>query len=165
MALGAAIVVVMAIHVITDVMARYIFDHPLPGTIEIVSDYYMVATIYLPLAYVQSRRRHIVVHQFTDWLPLRGRLIIDAFSALLTMAVLALLAWRGTVEALRATAMDQQTIAGTYSIAAWPPRWLAPLGLGVMSLQALSQSIHDLVAGISAHPGNAAEPTSSDEDW
>ena len=57
----------MAVHVIADVSARYLFNQPLPGTIEIVSLYYMVAVIYLPVAYVQSRRQHIVVTQFTDF--------------------------------------------------------------------------------------------------
>jgi hypothetical protein len=54
LAIGAAIITLMALHVIADVSCRYLLNQPLPGTIEIVSLYYMVAVIYLPLAYVQS---------------------------------------------------------------------------------------------------------------
>ena len=149
LALGAAIIALMAVHVIADVSCRYLLNQPLPGTIEIVSLYYMVAVIYLPLAYVQSRRQHIVVHQFTDWLPLRARLGIDAVVGVLATAVLVLLAWRGVIEAIRATEVGQQSIAGTHAIASWPPRWFVPLGLTVMALQCITQSARDFTAALS----------------
>jgi TRAP-type C4-dicarboxylate transport system permease small subunit len=150
--LGAVIIGLMALHVIADVSGRYLLNRPLPGTIEIVSLYYMVAVIYLPLAYIQSRRQHIVVHQFTDWLPPRVRLCIDGMVGLLATAVLTLLAWRGLLEAERATAIGQQAIAGTYAITSWPPRWFVPLGLAVMALQTVTQSARDFAAAVAAGP-------------
>jgi TRAP-type C4-dicarboxylate transport system permease small subunit len=152
LALGAVIIGLMALHVIADVSGRYLLNQPLPGTIEIVSLYYMVAVIYLPLAYVQSRRQHIVVHQFTDWLPARVRLCIDGMVGLLATAVLVLLAWRGIIEAERATEIGQQTIAGTYAITSWPPRWFVPLGLAVMALQTITQSTRDFAAALAGAP-------------
>jgi TRAP-type C4-dicarboxylate transport system permease small subunit len=157
--LGAIIIGLMAVHVTADVSSRFLLNRPLPGTIEIVSLYYMVATIYLPLAYVQSRRQHIVVHQFTDWLPARARLALDAAVGLLATAVLALLAWRGVIEATRATEVGQESIAGVYSIASWPPRWFVPLGLGVMALQTISQSVHDFARALSTRVTPTAPPS------
>jgi TRAP-type C4-dicarboxylate transport system permease small subunit len=164
LALGAIIVGLMAVHVIADVSARYLFNQPLPGTIEIVSLYYMVAVIYLPVAYVQSRRQHIVVTQFTDWLPARARLALDGLVGLLATAVLALLAWRGVVEAMRATELGQQSIAGSYSITSWPPRWFVPFGLGVMALYTITQSARDLAAALSGPMVPAVVPGPRIED-
>lgn len=150
--LGAIIVGLMAVHVIADVLARYLFNQPLPGTIEIVSLYYMVATIYLPIAYVQSRRQHIAVYQFTEWLPERGRLIIDGLVGILSTVVVALLAWRGVIEAMRATEIGQQSIAGSYAISSWPPRWFVPFGLAVMALQTIVQCARDFSAALFGGP-------------
>ena len=160
LALGAVIIALMAIHVIADVSSRFLFNQPLPGTIEIVSLYYMVATIYLPLAYVQSRHQHIVVHQFTDWLPAPARLAMDGLAGILATVVLALLSWRGVMEAMRATEVGQESIAGVYAIASWPPRWFVPLGLGVMALQTITQSMRDFIGAFSGRlvPMAAANP-------
>jgi TRAP-type C4-dicarboxylate transport system permease small subunit len=163
LALGAIVVGLMALHVIADVSSRYVLNQPLPGTIEIVSLYYMVAVIYLPIAYVQSRRQHIVVLQFTEWLPQRAQVFLDGLVGLLATAVLALLAWRGMVEAARATAVGQQSIAGTHAIASWPPRWFVPLGLAVMALQTITQSARDLAAALSGR-GVAAVVSAPRED-
>lgn len=161
--LGAVVIVLMAAHVIADVASRYLLNQPLPGTIEIVSLYYMVAVIYLPLAYVQSRRQHIVVHQFTYWLPLRARLSLDAMVGLLATAILVVLAWRGILEAMRATAIGQQSDAGGYAILSWPPRWFVPLGLAVMALQTIMQSARDL-AGVFGGPRSAVTPAGPREE-
>jgi TRAP-type C4-dicarboxylate transport system permease small subunit len=158
LAVGAIVIALMAVHVMADVSSRYLFNAPLPGTIEVVSLYYMVAVIYLPLAYVQSRRQHIVVVQFTDWLPERARRFIDAMVGLLGTAVLFLLTWRGTMEAIRATEVGQQSIAGTYAITSWPPRWFVPFGLAVMALYTITQSVRDLVAALSGHLAAAVPP-------
>ena len=43
---------VMAIHVTADVFMKYLFRHPIVGTLESVTYYYMVAAVFLPLAAV-----------------------------------------------------------------------------------------------------------------
>ena len=97
LALGAIIIGLMAVHVIVDVLARYSFNQPLPGTIEIVSLYYMVAVIFLPVAYVQMRRQHIVVTQFTDWLPVRGRLSLDGLVGILATVIRCVIGCRSDI--------------------------------------------------------------------
>src|SRR3546814_9847490 len=39
---------------------------PLAGTIEVVSNWYMVGVAFLPLAYVQWHREHLIVELFTQ---------------------------------------------------------------------------------------------------
>src|SRR3546814_20205192 len=61
MFLSCAIMLAMVLHIVADVMARYLFNQPLAGTIEVVSNWYMVGVAFLPLAYVQWHREHLIV--------------------------------------------------------------------------------------------------------
>ena len=50
--LGMLAAVFMMFHVSADVVGRTVFNHPLEGTTEMVSAYYMVAVSYLPWAWI-----------------------------------------------------------------------------------------------------------------
>src|SRR5690606_21040729 len=54
----------MMLHVCADVTGRYFFNHPLVGTTEIVSGWYMVAVAFLPWAYLARTDNHIVAELF-----------------------------------------------------------------------------------------------------
>ena len=45
-------VALMMVHITVDVISRYVFNYPLPGTITVVSNFYMVLVAFLPLAFV-----------------------------------------------------------------------------------------------------------------
>ena len=131
----------MAVHIAADVAGRYLFRAPLPGTVEFVARYYMVILVFLPLALVQRRDGHFVAGLFTDHLPgpTRRRLIGVTH---LTMAVVAgLLAWCGIAAAEHAMRTGEQVQPGLFIIYTWYGRWLVPLGLGLMALQALINAI------------------------
>ena len=55
----------MMAHITLDVTGRVLFNHPLIGTIEVASSYYMVAVAYLPLAHVSRGDGQIIVELFT----------------------------------------------------------------------------------------------------
>ena len=55
--IGGAALILMMLHIAADVVARYIFNAPLHGTVEIVSAYYMVAVVFLPLGDDRARER------------------------------------------------------------------------------------------------------------
>src|SRR6266567_2009403 len=57
---GIALILMM-LHVNADVVGRLLLNHPIPVTIEVVSYYYMVAVIFLPLAAVERADHHIAV--------------------------------------------------------------------------------------------------------
>jgi TRAP-type C4-dicarboxylate transport system permease small subunit len=145
----------MALHIVADIGGRYLFRAPLSGTVEFVSSYYMVILVFLPLALVQRRDGHFVAGLFTDHLtpPIKHRLI--AVTQLAMALVAALLAWCGVLAAEHATRTGEQVQPGLFIIYTWPGRWLVPIGLGLMALQALVNAIR-LFAG---RPPVAFEPT------
>ena len=136
----------MAIHIVVDITGRYLLRAPLPGTVEFVSRYYMVVLVFLPLALVQRRDGHFVAGLFTDNLPPRIKHKLIAVTQLTMAAVALLLAWRGVAAAEHATRNGEQVQAAEFVIMAWPGRWLVPLGLGLMALQALVNAVR-LFAG------------------
>ena len=73
--LGGIAVVLMMLHICADVIAKYVFNSPIPGTLEIVSNYYMVATVFLPLALVERKNAHIAVEILSQHLPTRGQAV------------------------------------------------------------------------------------------
>ena len=68
-AIGAVAMILMMIHIVVDVTGRYLFNNPIPGTLESVTYYYMVAVTALPFAYVTRSQGQISVEMFTNWLP------------------------------------------------------------------------------------------------
>jgi TRAP-type C4-dicarboxylate transport system permease small subunit len=135
--LSGIVIAFMAIHIAVDVGGRYLLRAPLPGTVEFVSRYYMVVLVFLPLALVQRQDGHFVAGLFTDHLPPRIKLRLIAVTNLAMAAVAGLLAWAGASAAEHATRTGEQVQAAEFVILSWPGRWLVPLGLGLMALQAL----------------------------
>ena len=151
--LGCVLVGLMAFHVVLDITGRYVFNAPLPGTVEFVSHYYMVGVIFWPLAYVQSRRGHFFAEVFTQRLPPLVVRIIDAICTLVTALLLAFLTWRTAAYALEFTQVRESVQTAYFTIPTWPSRWFVPLGLGLMALYALMQALKALAG---RKPGDPA---------
>ena len=154
--LGCLLVGLMALHVVLDVTGRYIFNAPLPGTVEFVSHYYMVGAIFLPLAYVQSRRGHFAAEIFTQRMPPRVLALLDAAVTLLTALLLAFLTWRTAAYALEFTQAGESVQTAYFTIPTWPSRWFVPVGLGLMALYAAVQALQ---AFTGRRPGGSGGPT------
>lgn len=130
--LGAVALVLMMVHITADVVAKFVFSSPLPGTIAVVSNYYMVAVIFIPLAFAERKAGHISVEVLTDHLPRRLRSRLGIVSALYTAGIFGLLTWRGVEEALRKSEVGSFIIEQDVRIDTWPAYFLLPLGTGLI---------------------------------
>ena len=142
--LGCVLIGLMAFHVVLDITGRYVFNAPLPGTVEFVSYYYMVGVIFWPLAHVQSRRGHFAAEIFTQRMPPRVIALLEAIVTLVTALLLAFLTWRTAAYALEFTQVRESVQTAYFTIPTWPSRWFVPLGLGLMALYALMQALKAL---------------------
>jgi TRAP-type C4-dicarboxylate transport system permease small subunit len=134
-------VLLMMLHVTTDVLTKYLLNMPVVGTLEIVSHYYMVAAIFLPLAAVERRRGHLFVELFTARLGPRAILGLDATGCILGVFFAGAITWMSTIEALRRTRSGEIIDAVYYTIPIWPTRWLVPLGAGLLALMWLLHAV------------------------
>lgn len=132
---GLSLVLMMA-HVTADVLGKYFFSMPIPGTAEVVASYYMIATVFLPLAYIEVHNRPIVVELFYDLMPQALRPLLDALGTIASIAFYAFLTWQSTKIALEALEI-REIVEGAWKVVVWPSRFLLPLGLFVACLALL----------------------------
>ena len=138
--LGTLTILFMAAHIITDVVGRLSVSRPFYGTTEIVSYYYMVAVVCLPLAYIELRDEHITVDVFYLLAPLWLKRAIFVFACLVTAGFFALFAYQSWLDSLRAMA-TRDVVMGHAFIEIWPSRFFMPLGFGLLVVAALLRAL------------------------
>jgi TRAP-type C4-dicarboxylate transport system permease small subunit len=131
--IGGLALILMMLHIAADVVARYIFNAPLHGTVEIVSAYYMVAVVFLPLAMIERFNGHIVVELVTQHMPRRIQEVLIGIVALLSALYFAAFTWRTWGDALNKFAVGESAL-GTVQVTVWPTRFYLPIGCGLITL-------------------------------
>lgn len=119
-------------HVTVDVIGKYVFNAPIPVTLEMVSNYYMVAVVFLPLAAVEKVNGHIFVELIYSMLPRVGRRVLDVVAHGLALSFFFMLMRYSWVTAMRKFEVGE-FIMGTYPVLVWPGRFLVPLGCGLIA--------------------------------
>ncbi len=142
--IGTVALILMAIHVTADVIGRLAFTHPVYGTTEIVSFYYMVAAVCLPLAYMELRDDHITVEVIYQKLPMLLRRIVFVFSTLVTALFFGLFAYQSWFDSLKATA-SREMVMGNAFIEIWPSRYFLPVSFGLLVLAALLRAVRAIL--------------------
>lgn len=132
--IGGGALLLMMVHITFDVVANMVLRSPLPLTNAAVTQYYMIAVAYLPLAAAEYRGAHISVDLVVNWLPAALRRVLDFVVhviAFLVYAVLGLQAWQLGLEKLGTDAflMEQTTRVTT-----WPSYFIVPAGFWLAAL-------------------------------
>ncbi|MGC9420139.1 MAG: TRAP transporter small permease, partial [Rhodovulum sp.] len=107
---------------------------PLPGTIVIVANYYMIIVVFIAIGVAEEKRAHISVEFLTDLMPERVRTVLSVFSGLLTVAVIVVLMIAGWTEAVKKTRGGATMEQGSQMIEIWQSYWLVPVGAALMAL-------------------------------
>jgi TRAP-type C4-dicarboxylate transport system permease small subunit len=134
----------MMVHVTADVAGRTLFIHPLPGTTEIVSGWYMIAVAYLPWAYIAQQDSHIRVDLFTRGASPRFRMVLDLVVKLVTAAWVLVFGYETFIRAIQQTKADEVWEAAGFLISVWPSRWLLPVAGLSMGLYLLLRVASDV---------------------
>jgi TRAP-type C4-dicarboxylate transport system permease small subunit len=137
-------VTLMMVQITVDVTFKNLFHQPIIGTTEIISSYYMPATIFLPLAAVEAQRRHITVVLFTQALPPRAVAGFDVFANVIGVLYAGCLTWSTTASAVLHTRNLESLDATFFDIPVWPTRWFLPIGVGCLTLYLLLHVVKDL---------------------
>lgn len=156
MIIGSVLLGLMVVHTTFDVAMTYLANHPVEGTVEIVSRYYMVAIVFLPLAFIQAADKHIVAELLSERMTERQRRLCQCATWVLMAAFGLALAWQCSQEAMRMTAINEQFQTSAYFIPTWPSRWIPVLAGALIFVQALVSLCADAMRLRSAPEG--AEP-------
>lgn len=143
---AAIVVLLMMLHITLDVAAKYIFNHPLPGTLPVVANYYMVAVVFLPVAFVEIRKESIAVDLFYQWFPAPMKHLATIFGTLCSITFFSILAYQSYHNAMRAYG-NGEFVDGTYLVITWPSRFLLPLSFASVVIVLLMRLIHEIRYG------------------
>jgi TRAP-type C4-dicarboxylate transport system permease small subunit len=151
LALAASLcLVVMMLQICLDVGGRYLFGAPMPSTLEIVSDWWMPALIFLPLLNVEWRNENIAVDLFYQGRGPRTRAVMDAIALLCFGVFMALIAYASFEQAMRAYRQGE-FIVGMIPVITWPPRFFLPVAGGLTALLCFVRAMGALARAASAH--------------
>ncbi len=155
----SAALVLMMVQVTLDVAGKYLLHEPIPGNETIVASYYMVAIVFLPLAWVEVRGEAIVVELLYGIASKPIRTLMAAMGAAATVICYGFLAWFLWAPAMHAYRIGEFD-AGTWDVITWPSRFLLPIGLGLGALAALLQMTRILTGGAPLQHDIADDPSS-----
>jgi len=118
----------MMLHVTADVALKYLINSPVPGTLEIVSAYYMVGGVFLPIAAVELTRTNIGVDVAYQALPRRLKVLCMAIVLVSCAIVYLTLAWTSWDDAMKSFAI-REVMMGSVLVVVWPSRLVLPISL------------------------------------
>ena len=126
--------VLMMVHIAVDVVLRVGFNAPMIGTFEVVSNYYMVAVMYLPLAYVSYTEGQIIVELFTRGFGQKTLLRWDGLANFVTVLYLLAFTIYTGIMAVEQTETGEVIEVGDEFMILWPARWILPIAFGLIAL-------------------------------
>ena len=132
---GIALVLMM-VQMVVDVFMRNFFRSPIEGSLEIVSNYYMVAVVFLPLALVERRHEHITVDLFVNMMPPVMQRLVRIIGYIVCSIFFGLLTYQTGIDALEAWERNELLMSSIFIIL-WPAKLLLPIGFGLMLIQVL----------------------------
>ncbi|HBA34225.1 MAG TPA: TRAP transporter small permease [Gammaproteobacteria bacterium] len=144
MFLGGVGVFTMMVLVVSDVIGKYVFNHPIPGVLEIVAFYFMTMVAFLPLAIVQKEKGHIVIELFTQKLSPRGAALLNVPVTLFGLFYMGLYIWGSIKQAIRMTSVNQTADIFNLDLLIWPTRWILPVSLLLMMIWMVCQMLINL---------------------
>lgn len=124
--LSAIFLLIMMLHISLDVILKYAINHPIQATLETVSYYYMVISVFLPIAFVEFSRQSIAVDVFYNLMPGFLRVACVGLAFLICIAVYGTMAWLTLGDAIRAFNRTEIVSGSTY-MQIWPSRFVLPV--------------------------------------
>jgi TRAP-type C4-dicarboxylate transport system permease small subunit len=134
-AIAGTTLIAMAFMITYDVIVRFLFNAPLPASVEI-STLMEPYVVFLPFAYTLARHAHVRVTIITMRLPERLSLSLDVLVYILDLLFFALLCYFSWLE------FYKSFLAGEIMLAAirlpwWSGKFAMPLGLFFICIQCL----------------------------
>ncbi|MEV7649090.1 TRAP transporter small permease [Arthrobacter sp. NPDC089319] len=134
--ISAAVVLIMALHVLADVILRSFTHQPLPATLEFTAMWWMPLVIFTGLGAAQLGKEHLRVTLFLDGIRGKTRRAAEFISLAVAMTVIGMATVFAFEGALASTQIGE-TVLSAIAVPVWPIKWVAAFGLAVFMVQLL----------------------------
>ncbi len=144
-----AAIAAMALFISLNVILRYVFNIPLKGSVEF-PELMMVVAAFAAFGYTALLKGHVNIEILTLRLPQRARTILEDITTLISLIILAFVAWQGVVigNSLRLSALT----AGVTGVPVYPFYYVLSFGCILMCLVLIVELLHSLGYAIKRSP-------------
>jgi TRAP-type C4-dicarboxylate transport system permease small subunit len=129
--IGMFLLIPMMLITAGDVIGRGVWSKPIPGTVEL-SSYMLAVFILLGVAYTHQVKGHVRVSMLVSRLPEWAEPILDIFTTLLSLFIIAILAWQGWVVGI-----EERTVSDMLRVPQLPFRLLVSIAACFLCLELL----------------------------
>jgi len=143
MFIAIGLVVVMGLSTIADVVGRYLFNYPIPGSVEIGTEL-VVAIVFLGVASVQLQRRHIRLEFLSERVSPKARSRLDLIIDVIVLAIVAVLTWRCILKAIESWQTGEISY-GVVAVPYAPARTIVAFGLALLCVSVILQIYERIV--------------------
>ena len=143
---GMFLLIPMMLLTASDVVGRAVWARPIPGAVEL-SSYMLAVFILLGVAYTHQVKGHVRVAMLVSRLPERAGNTLDVITTLLSLFIIALLAWQGWVVGI-----EERTVSDMLRIPQFPFRLLVALAALFLCLELFIDLAVSVGKLVSAHP-------------
>lgn len=148
--IGAVAILALMLHIMADVVLRNAINQPVPATYEIVTNYYMVALAFIPLAWLERSGGMVSVEVIDSFLSPRALRLSDRLVALISTMIYGALAWVTFAASLKTFASGTFVLAQSIPIPTWPAYFLPPVGFFLAALVTALRVVERRPAGDAA---------------
>ncbi len=124
----------MLLHIVADVLARTLYNSPLPSTLAFITYWWMPTIVFLSLGAAELARDHIKVSLLIDRMKPTPARVVNSVASFLAIASVAIILYYGFLQAI-GSALVQRAEVGTVNV----PVWIAEIGMTVGLLVFLLQ--------------------------
>jgi len=150
--IGSIFLIGMMLMIVGDVTGRYLFNQPIHGTLEI-TEFVMVAMVYLTLAHTQAIKAHIKVELLIDRVGRNSRLILELITYFLGLTIFVFICWQGVMSAIDAWEIEEVT-DGYIPFPTLPAKATIPIGSLILCIRFtvdMVTAIKELITGKEAN--------------
>ncbi|PKN28332.1 MAG: hypothetical protein CVU64_13840 [Deltaproteobacteria bacterium HGW-Deltaproteobacteria-21] len=147
-AVACGVLGLMMLLTVSDVLLRYFLRRPILGATELTENM-MACLAFLSLAWCAVERSHLKVDVVMIMFSSRVQALFDSITSLLGLCLVALIAWRGFVEAVAVKELNIES--SLLGIPASPFYYVMAAGFAVLCLVMVTQFIEDLGRAVKPH--------------
>ncbi len=96
---SSLLVLMMAFLIMVDIIARHLFNYPIPGTIEL-EQFMLAIAVFLSLAYALINNDHIIIELFTSKFSTQTRNYTESAFSLASILLFIIIAWQCALRAI-----------------------------------------------------------------
>ena len=125
-----------------EVFARYLFNKPILGTVEI-SSYLLVIFCFTGMAFVQSQKGHICIELVTQRLPTSLQCTLRIITLILSLVTFVVITWQ-MAGAFWKSWEIQEVRWGALPLPVWPVKFMIAFGSFTLCLQFLLNIVDEI---------------------